>query len=273
MRRIAALALSAALSLAPAASAQKKDAPPTPAELAEIAARGRLLAAYDAAAWHSTDALAALAPPPGSVEGYVGRKTASGWTVVYGRLDAKREKYLIAYEAAEGAAPTEFKVKRHEPPAEDRGFYLFAARAVETALEAFSGDRQRPYNVAVLPAPADRFYVYVLPAQTREGVYPHGGDARFLVSADGLKLVEQRRMHRSVIDFEVSPRMAAGFHTAIQDNVPEDSDVFYVLSRKPSVPEYVLTEKFAYRVETDGSIKYLGTSEEFRKRPPAELNR
>ena len=32
----------------------------------------------------------------------------------------------------------------------------------------------------------------------------------------------------------------------------QDTDVFYVLSRKPSIPELIMTEKFLYQVDPDG---------------------
>ena len=47
------------------------------------------------------------------------------------------------------------------------------------------------------------------------------------------------------------------FHTHVLSNTPEDSDVFYVLSRKPLVPEYVgiAADKKIYVIETDGNIR------------------
>lgn len=266
MRRLshAALAL-ALLALAHAqVRAQKRETPASAAELAEISERGRQLAEYDAAAWHATDAVAALSPQQGSVARYVAMKTGGGWAVAFGRLNEKHDKFLVAYEAAQGSTPAEFKVTKHDPPKEDAGFYLTEARAIETATADFRG-ADRPYNVAALPAKSGQVYVYVVPAQTQEGVYPHGGDARYLISRDGSKVVEKRQMHRSVLEFKIDPNAEAGFHTAIVDNVPEDTDVFYVLSRRPSTPEYIMTEKFLYRVETDGTIKYLMTREDFMK--------
>jgi hypothetical protein len=57
----------------------------------------------------------------------------------------------------------------------------------------------------------------------------------------------------------------AGYHTAILDDIPEDTDVFHLLARRPSVPEYVATPKFVYRIEPDGTIIYLMTLEAFKK--------
>ena len=38
------------------------------------------------------------------------------------------------------------------------------------------------------------------------------------------------------------------------DDVPEDTDVFLVLSRKPLIDEFIVSEHFLYHVQTDGSI-------------------
>jgi hypothetical protein len=46
----------------------------------------------------------------------------------------------------------------------------------------------------------------------------------------------------------------AGYHFHILSDLPEDTDVLYVLNRKPSMPEYVVAGKLSYLVNTDGSI-------------------
>ncbi|HEX5875236.1 MAG TPA: hypothetical protein VFY60_11365 [Pyrinomonadaceae bacterium] len=242
----------------------ERTTPGSEAELAQITERGRNLAAYDVAAWHGTDAVLALKPEEGSVVRYIAKRTGDRWTVAFGRLNEARDKFLISYEAIQGSTPVEFKAAKLGPPREDTGFFLFAARAIDAALADFKGEA-RPYNVAVLPAPSDQLYVYVVPAQTKNGVYPLGGDARYLVSADGLKIVEKRQMHKAIIEFATTDKIAAGFHTAVLDQIPEDTDVFHVLARKPSVPQWIGTRLFVYRIEPDGTIRYLMTMEAFRK--------
>ncbi|HXQ70664.1 MAG TPA: hypothetical protein VN844_09265 [Pyrinomonadaceae bacterium] len=248
-----------------ATSAQiPRTTPGSEAELAQITERGRNLAEYDVAAWHGSDAVMALQPTEGSVVRYIAKRTGNSWTVAFGRLNEARDKFLISYEAIQGSTPEEFKAAKLGPPKEDVGFFLFAARAIDTSLTDFKGEA-RPYNVAVLPAPSNQLYVYVLPAQTENGIYPLGGDVRYLVSADGLKIVEKRQMHKAIIEFSTSGNVKAGYHTAIMDQIPEDSDVFHVLARKPSMPEWIATNMFVYKIEPDGKIRYLMTTEAFRK--------
>ncbi len=244
----------------------QRTAPASKTELVEITERGRMLYAYDVAAWHSTDAVIALSPLEGSFVRYIAQKTASGWNVAYGKLNEKRDKFLIAYEAVQGATPKEFKVKKFDTPKEDTGFFLFAARAIDVAIKDFGGTT-RPYNVAVLPAKENQLYVYLVPAQTKVGVFPLGGDVRYLISADGQKIVEKRQLHKSIIEFAVPEgvKPETGYHTAILDDVPEDTDAFHVLARQPKLAELVITNKYVYRIAEDGTIIYLTTREAFTK--------
>jgi hypothetical protein len=95
-----------------------------------------------------------------------------------------QEKFLIAYEATQGGKPDVFAVKEVTPAKQDTGFYLSAARAIDTSLDDFAqhfeGER-RPYNVAALPAEKGQIWIYVVPAPTRVGIWPLGGDVRYLI--------------------------------------------------------------------------------------------
>jgi hypothetical protein len=227
-------------------------------ELAQITERGRALFAYDQAAWHASDAV--LATNPRKEEGgrYIARKTDKGWVVAFGHLNEARDAFVIAYLATQGQTLQEFSVEHLATPQNDTGFYLAAAKSVDLALHDFQGEK-RPYNVAVLPGPADQLYVYVLPAQTKDGVYPLGGDERYLVSADGNTIVDRRRMHHYVLTFDLTgpdvSKMVAGSHSHVLSDVPEDSDVFFVLTRKPSIPEFIAVEKkVSFQILEDGKI-------------------
>jgi hypothetical protein len=114
--------------------------------------------------------------------------------------------------------------------------------------------------VAVLPADERRLYVYVLPARAKDGVYPLGGDERYTVSADGNSLIDQHRMHHSILMFDTkdpqTAKIVAGYHVHFLSDVPEDSDVFYVLTRKPSIPEFIGVDgKLRFQIMEDGSIQ------------------
>lgn len=245
----------------------QREKPATEAELAEISQRGKMLAEYDAAAWHSTDAVLALSPKEGVFNVYIGRKSGNAWTFAYGKLNEKKDKFLIAYEAVQQSLPNDFKVQTFAAPKEDVDFFLAAAKSIETSKAEFVPAQNRPYNVAVLPAKDGNFYVYFVPAQTQSKIFPLGGDVRFLIAKDGLKILEKRQLHKSIIEFQVPAGQTplTGFHTAILDDIPEDTDVFHVLAREPKIPELVVTEKFVYRIAADGTIIYLMTTDAFKK--------
>ncbi|HEX8818270.1 MAG TPA: hypothetical protein VF753_22460 [Terriglobales bacterium] len=231
-----------------------KDKPDAAPVFPEVTARGRALYEYDQAAQHASDAVRAVHPDRGVVRSYIARKSDSGWTVVFGRLNDQRDKFLIAYEAIQGKTIKEFMVRKVDPPVEESGFYLGAAKAIDTALHDFKG-AARPYSGAVLPAPSNQFYVYMYPSQTQDGVYPVGGDVRYLISSDGNTVIDERRMHSKISEgWDKPPNLWVGnYHTHDLSSEPEDTDVFHVLSSK--VPEYIGTPngKF-FRVNTDGTI-------------------
>lgn len=239
---------------------------PSPEELAAITKRGRLLAEYDQAAWHATDAVQTANPKTVEGQHYLAKKENGEWTVVFGALNAGKSKFLIHYEAVQQERPKEFAVKRDEPAKEDGGFYLFAARALELALADF-GPAARPYNAAVLPAKSgnagdpEGLFVYLYPGQIKAGVYPLGGDARYFISADGTRILAKRQMHKSVIENRPPKRekVEAGFHTHVLSDLPEDSDVLHVLQQNPPVPEFVSTQHFLYEVANDGTIRIKKT--------------
>lgn len=243
--------------------------PPTPAELAAITERGRNLAGYDRAAWHASDAIRAKPPQPGSVTGYIARQTDKGWTVAFGRLAGDRATYLVAAEATPGDDPTQFTVAAFDPPKVEAGFLPAAARAIETGVRDFSEHfegEQRPYNAAVLPAEQGKFWVYLVPAPTKPGRWPLGGDVRYLVAADGTTIEAKRPLHKAIIENEPpkpeGQQQVAGIHTHVLAAIPEDTDVFYVLSRKPAIPEIIVTEPFAFVIEPSGAAKYLGKAKD-----------
>jgi hypothetical protein len=254
------LAAAALAILAPAQPAAKPaDAVPSNHELAAITQRGTMLAAYDQAAWHATDAVQLTHPPAGKVVRYIARQTANGWTVDFGRLSPDGAKFLTAYEAVQTSDPAHFAVSQFDPEREDTGFNLFAARAIDLALKNFSPPASHAYNIAVLPGGANGNLVYVYPAQTKDGVYPYGGDARFFASPDGLTLYEKRQLHKTILEsipaqLPQGTTPAAGYHTHVLTTVPEDTDVFLVLSRQPRIPEYITAGAHVYKIDIDGTI-------------------
>lgn len=241
--------------------------PPTVDSLSAITVRGRLLAEYDWVAWHSTDSIVARHPARGSFDVYVAhRGSTERWTVAYGRMNAARDTLFIAYEAHQRQSdPNNFDIISYSPARADTGFFARGARALLVARADF-GAPQRPYNASVLERPDGDLWVYVMPAQTQTNVFPLGGDVRYHVSADGRTILTKRQLHNTILErsaplSSANGELKAGAHTAVLDDIPEDTDVFNVLVREPEVPEYIVSDAFMYVIATNGAIRYLGRRE------------
>jgi hypothetical protein len=233
-----------------------------------------MLAEYDTAAWHATDAVKALKPDETQVHRYLARKTEDGWIVVFGKLNDEQSQFRISYEATARSADGKFRAKALKKLRVDDDFFLRAARATDTAFAAF-GTPSRPYNVAALVAPEGQWWVYLVPASTQTGVWLIGADVRYLISPDGKEIRETRRMHKEVIAPTPPPprgaTTAGGYHTHVLSDVPEDTDVYLVLSRRPRVPEFVGTRSFIYMVETNGAIHFVTTMQPVPEKKPGEI--
>jgi hypothetical protein len=134
---------------------------PSVLELAAITERGRLLAEYDAAAWHATDAVLPTHPKEGASNRYIAHKTEAGWVVDFGRLSTAGDKFLVVSEAI--PAGGQYTIKSFDPVREDTSWNLAAAKGIEAAMRDF-GKTDRSYNIAVLPAAKGSLYVYLYPA-------------------------------------------------------------------------------------------------------------
>jgi hypothetical protein len=224
------------------------------AYLAGVTERGRDLYAYDQAAWHGTDAFLELKPNTEGLAHYICVKGANGWVITFPKWNATHDKLLIAYEALQ-SAPGKYQAHAHDQPLEASGALVAMELALELVIADF-GTPNRPYNTAILAAPAGNFYVYLYPAQTKDTVWPLGGDVRYAVSSDGKQIIEKRQLHKTILDLEFPPdkHPVAGYHVHVLSNVPEDTDVLNVLNRRPPIPEYIGTQKQKFVVQVDGSI-------------------
>jgi hypothetical protein len=249
-RKVVCGSLCLGLALAPGVGSQQ--ARPSEADLARITERGRTLAEYDRAAWHAADAVQMANPKTTEGQRSVAAKEGGRWRVVFGSLDAAGTRFLVRYEAVARGSREEFIATRVEPPRNEAGFYLVAGRALEICLGDF-GVPKRAYNSAVLPTSEGRWYVYLYPAQTKAGIYPLGGDARYLVSADGRQILEKRVLHLAVSEPASAAREKGAHHTHPLSDLPEDTDVLRALEQ--GAPETVTTPHFVYEVSADGTIE------------------
>ncbi len=253
MKRFCAI-LAFSLCVSAVTSAEQLKEADLKAYLAGVSERGKDLYAYDQAAWHGTDAFFALKPDTRGLTRYICVKTPSGWRVFFPRWNETHDQLMVVYEAKEVGG--RFTAIKFDSPALAKEDLIAKERALELATKDF-GDPKRPYNSAILPAPDGHIYVYFYPGQTKENVWPLGGDVRYTISADGTKIITRRQLHKSVLDTEFKPGggQVSGYHSHVLSDVPEDTDVLYVLNRKPSIPEYVGASKKIFVVNPDGSVE------------------
>lgn len=229
---------------------------PSDTLLAGITTRGRLLAAYDQAAWHATDAVMALRPDVSAAKTMVALQRPDGrWTVLFGQLSAATDTLYLVYEAVPTELPDSFVVRTHVPPTPLIGSERLAGAALHAARADF-GVLQRPYNGYVLPRADGSFWVYFLPAQTDPATFPHGADVRYLVASDGRRILDKHLMHRALLNLAIPDSAVGGYHTVLVDDIPQDSDVFLVLVRSPRRPELIATAHYNYQIAVDGFISW-----------------
>lgn len=228
------------------------------ATLAGITKRGRALYDYDQASALGTDAIFSLKPKPATagLTHYLCVHTPKGWRFVFLKWNAAHDHVVIAYDAVETTAG-KFTARKLDPPEEGSKEIQVEELALELAINDFKKP-SRPYNSSILHAPGGNFYVYLYPGQIKADAWPIGGDVRYTISSDGQRIIEKRQLHKSILDAQpkAGSNDVAGYHFHILTDLPEDTDVLYVMNRKPSMPEYIGVDgaKKFYLVNTDGSI-------------------
>lgn len=226
--------------------------------LAKITARGRQLVAYDIAMWHGSDAVLALRPAANEVGPVIAQVLPNGrWEVLAGTLSAGRDTFVVRYRASQTNADSQFVATRLDVPLRLTGREREMAVALSVAIQDF-GKVTRPYNGYVFPLEAGEFEVYFLPAQTRPDVVPHGGDVRYRIADHGTRILTKTPLHRSILDRPNNPEAMAMVHTSF-DSLPVETDVFLAMRRAPKLPEFVVTERWTYEVQTDGRITRQAT--------------
>ena len=240
-------------------------AAPGQKQLDEVSARGRVLAGYQRAAWTASAQLLSTNPDPWKVQRYVAYHADSGWVVAFGRLNAGRDTFYVSHIGIPAAVNGQrvdslFEFQTFVEPGPDVDFLVRAARAMDLAVVTL-GMTKRAYSVAAIPNEGGDWLVYLTPAADAANRWPLGDDLRYLVSADGMRVLETHRMHDAIVEAGRMPTdptrsIARKGRKALRD-LPEDTDVFHVLMGQPATPEIVATPHFRYEIGADGSIKML----------------
>lgn len=253
----------ALLIAAPIGAAQDERATvATPAEqvaIAQAAARGALIHAYDQAAWHGTDdMLAKLPDAAGRVGGWVVVGNAEAPTAIFFDKAATEAVYLARFERGrlvEGKLLGAGDDRRLTPEALRLIAALKAARAAVAADRTLFTCGDKPFNTVVLPAEAagGAVAVYFMTPQTSSAAIPFGGHYRVEVDAAG-RAGAARAFSRACLPMATRPpggARAAGLVVShLLDPFPTEIHVFssltlrrpvYVATMRPNARLWVVT--------------------------------
>lgn len=260
-RRGLLLALLAAVIAAPALA----KAPPTPsaqeqAAITRAVERGRLIYAFDQAAWHSTDELLRKVPKTTlpAVRGWVTEPRGDLLRVTYYDVDGETPHALFQADMR-GAAVAESHLFGED---EDRTLSpetLALIQARTTALHAGEGKARCTsgrFNVVVLPQGAgEPAAVYLLTPMETKDQYPFGGHYEVDVAPGG-KVVSERAFTKACLNLSAAQAGPNGEAVAMLlthtlDPTPTEIHVF--MSLWAGKPIYVVTgPKRIWEVGGDG---------------------
>lgn len=235
-------ALVLALLTIPVGSSALAKTPPAPSvaeqtAISQATERGRLIYAYDQAAWHSTDELRrripmAAMPADG---GWVVEPRGDLLTVTYYGVEGETI-YALFQADMRGSKVVQSRVFG---PKDDRTLTpetLALIRARQAAIRVGNGKARctsGPFNVVVLPQGAGQpTLVYLLtPMETAEK-YPFGGHYRIDLSPDGA-VVSERAFTMACLDIGAPPAGAGDGAMAVvshlMDATPTEIHVFMSL--------------------------------------------
>jgi hypothetical protein len=213
--------------------------------------RGKLIFAYDRAAWQGSDELVAKLPDYASkVGGWIVDGPAEAPRLVFYDKD-EADPHAVFFADFQGSRLSSSQVigaggDRTLSPA--RKAMIAARRAAVEALNAAAPDRckQQPFNTVVLPPerPGAPTLVYIMTPQSSTKAIPMGGHYRVEVAADGtagpLKPFTKSCLEMPLADSK-GVRPEALLVTHLLDPVPTEMHVFSSLAA--GLPIFVSTAK------------------------------
>lgn len=223
------------------------------AQLDFAVARGKLIYAYDQAAWHTTDVLREALPRArhGEVKGWLVEPDGDALSVLYYGYEGDTPYGVFVARFKDGKVIAGREVAPDAPrgltPVQQR---MVAARKAAMAA-GLAPCARALFNTVIVPpeslsAPVD---VYLLTPQVRDGQYPFGGHYRVTVSPDGV-VTGSRAFTRSCISMEGGDNLAGMMITHLLDPIPTEIHVW--LSAWTGVRVHVVTgEKDRWKVTPD----------------------
>lgn len=229
--------------------------------LKHAADRGRLLYAYDQAAWVTTDEMFKVLRDPhaAGVAGYIVEPASDGVVhVIYYRLDGLVPHAVFTAEVRGRSITASRALKAGDDDnlssLANRLIKARAAAIAEAAKQRMGRCANAPFNTVALPpeTPEGPIPVYLLTPQTEDNLFPFGGHYEFDIAPNGY-VAASRPFTKSCIklpkrDIATNAEPAGVLITHLLDPTPTEIHVY--LSLWMEEPVYVSTgEKRLWRVE------------------------
>ncbi|HEV8120084.1 MAG TPA: hypothetical protein VGQ67_03745 [Candidatus Polarisedimenticolia bacterium] len=136
-------------------------------------------------------------------------------------------------------------------------------RALESARAGAttSAHLTPPYiEAAFKEKPNGAYTVYVQSKPEGARMARFGADVLVRVGADGSALAEVRSLHDATVNIQVPAKGGTEptLHSHGTGDLPTETDIATVLEHPTLAPHLVLTPRYMFRIESDGSITYIG---------------
>lgn len=232
------------------------------AQVAQAEALGRAAFLQDEVSAWGTDALRREKVSEAGLRGWVTTAQGAGWVVHFygGEAEGWAERFRVRFAKP---SPEAAEVQALDPPVPVTGDLAAMIRArqavVALPLEPRCG---AAYNTVILPAALvgeKGWLAYLLAATLEPGVLVAGGHHRFLVSADGSKVLRSEPLSKACLDVREVKGGGPGEPLAVVVThliSPCPIETHVLLSLRYSRPLAVATRTGAWAVEK-GRIRYL----------------
>jgi len=251
-----------------ASSAFGQEVGPVFDEARAIETRGRLIAEYELVLRRASELLFSTKAEHMASGHYFALKKENNWTFYFGSLAEGDDIFVTkyAFSCKDDAIEKMKEVKADKAPDE----LLQLARAVKLALGAVDAAWPQRRVMAFVETDSS-VSVYTVPENEKEDSVLLGGDAKLTISPspEGLKVTKNDPLHSGTLlvslAVEEGKERAAGYHLHMTTDFPSETDVALVVLHPQLAPHYVVGKKWISKLNPDGTISVLGSSERMLK--------
>ncbi len=263
-------------------------APPAPAEerpaddaLHRIEERGKRIAGAIEAVRRAQDLLARQGEGIAQPDSIVTIEDHDVWRVIFLKEGGKMAEPGMPNQGTVIVAETEYSPAAEDvgalrvmnPPRGAPATTVSYARALKVAEDAAAGRKEAapPFDSAVLREKDGTFTVYLQARPKEAAKIPFGADLVARVAASGRQLVSIEPLHSesTLVPLGGRPSGQPTLHSHATGDLPTPTDIAQVCLHAALAPHLVLTKRFIYRIDSQGSLTYLGPNQAPATAPPA----